>query len=408
MLGNEAMGFNEILKTHRNETIKRMLGNGGKILLVQDTMSVDYNNHKKTEGIGYISKITMGVNIHSCLGVSSNGLVLGVLDQSNFNRSQAENNTMTDWQKKLRKIDEKESNRWLETLENTAREIPQNIDTLTVCDREGDFYELLSKANELKQSILVRIVNNRNTVDNKHIMDEIRSKRTNECVSVTIPRDSRNSVPERKAVLELRYARFEVKKPNLLNRETIIPKTTNLNVIYVKEKKPPKGSKPIEWFLSTNDTIKTWEDAYKYVGYYIQRWKIERFHYVLKSGCKIESLQERSIAKTVMLILMYSIIAVPIMNITYAGRVSPDAPCSILLDSNEWKLLYCIEFETTKSPKKPYSMETAIKYLGNLGGPRRAPSGGPPGLKTIWLGLVKLYTLLSFKELLACDFVGQV
>jgi hypothetical protein len=36
----------------------------------------------------------------------------------------------------------------------------------------------------------------------------------------------------------------------------------------------------------------------------MQRWKIERFHYVLKSGCAIEKLQERSIDKTATLILM--------------------------------------------------------------------------------------------------------
>jgi hypothetical protein len=31
---------------------------------------------------------------------------------------------------------------------------------------------------------------------------------------------------------------------------------------------------------------------------------------------------------------------------------------------------------------------------------------GPPGVKTIWKGLQKLYTLLDYRELF--DFVGQV
>jgi hypothetical protein len=69
------------------------------------------------------------------------------------------------------------------------------------------------------------------------------------------------------------------------------------------------------------------EEAYEYVGYYMQRWKIERFHYVLKSGCGIEKLQERSIEKTSVLIMMYSIIAVMIVKMTYTARLTPEAPC---------------------------------------------------------------------------------
>jgi hypothetical protein len=132
----------------------------------------------------------------------------------------------------------------------------------------------------------------------------------------------------------------------------------------------------------------------------MQRWKIERFHYVLKSGCAIEKLQERSIDKTTALILMYSIVAVMIMNMTYAGRLTPDAPCSLLLGEEEWKLLYCVANKTRKEPKKPYTMKEAIDYLGWLGGPKRAPSDGPPGVKTIWIGLMKLHILLAYRRYL--------
>jgi hypothetical protein len=51
-----------------------------------------------------------------------------------------------------------------------------------------------------------------------------------------------------------------------------------MHVIYVKEEHPPKGNEPIEWFLMTNELVNTAEEAYKYVGYYMQRWRIERFH----------------------------------------------------------------------------------------------------------------------------------
>jgi hypothetical protein len=148
----------------------------------------------------------------------------------------------------------------------------------------------------------------------------------------------------------------------------------------------------------TNEPVNTVEEAYKCVENYMQGWKIERFHYVLKSGCAIEKLQEQSIDKTVSLILMYSIIAVILLNITYMGRVNPEAPCSILLGPAEWKLLYCMANKTKEGPKKPYTIKEAVDYPGRLGGPKRAPSDGPPGVKTIWIGLMKLYILLAYRE----------
>ena len=89
LLGNENLDREEILKTHREATARRMTQQGGTILAVQDTTSLNYNTHEKTEGIGYISENTLGVNIHSCLAVSAEGLALGILDQSSYNREQA-------------------------------------------------------------------------------------------------------------------------------------------------------------------------------------------------------------------------------------------------------------------------------------------------------------------------------
>jgi hypothetical protein len=188
------------------------------------------------------------------------------------------------------------------------------------------------------------------------------------------------------------------KTPAYLNHVKTLPESIAVNVIYVKEERPPKGKEPIEWFLMTNEPVNTVEEAYEYARYYARRWKIERFHYALKSGRGIEKLQERSIDKTLSLILMYSIIAVKLLNMTYIGRVNPEALCSILLGPDEWKLLYCIANKTKKEPEKPYTMKEAVDYLGWIGGPKRAPSDGPPGVKTIWIGLMKLYILLAYRE----------
>jgi len=398
LLGNENLDREEILRAHREATVRRMTQQGGTVLAIQDTMSLNYNTHKKTEGIGYISDKTLGVNIHSCLAVSVEGLPLGLLDQSSYNREQAKDDSRSHESKKVRALEEKESYRWVKTLETSTADLPQEVKVISVCDREGDMYELLDAAESAGQLFLIRVAQNRMTVDNRQILDAVRKKQCMGKVTITIPRDSRRNLKEREGILQIRYCRFEIKRPKILDKNKALKGSIEVWVVYAKEENPPEGVEPIEWFLMTNEPVETVEAAYERVKYYTQRWKIERFHFVLKSGCAVEKLQERSIDKTTMLVLMYSIIAVGIMNLTFIARIHPDEPCTVFFEEEEWKVLYCAANKTKKAPRKPYSIQEAVTYLGRLGGPKRAPSDGPPGLKTVWRGLMTLNTLLDYRE----------
>jgi len=61
MPDNGKLNREEALRTHREATIRRMAQHGGTILAVQDTTSLNYNTHGKTEGIGYISDKTLDI-----------------------------------------------------------------------------------------------------------------------------------------------------------------------------------------------------------------------------------------------------------------------------------------------------------------------------------------------------------
>ena len=397
LLGNEKTDDKEILRVHREATKQRIQGNK-VILAIQDTMSANYDGHKKTEGIGYIGDKTLGINIHSCLAVTPDGLVLGILDQTWYTRSIRKDDSASHDKKKQRPIEEKESYRWLETLRNSTLNMPAETKFIHICDREGDMYELFEDASTTGQTFLMRIVQNRTTTDGNRVIDEIKKTSPAGEISVIIPRDSRKNIKERKALLKISYKNFDVKKPILKNVNKGLCSSVNMNVIYVREAHEDLGVEPIEWILATNDEISGFDDAYEKVCYYIQRWKIERFHYVLKSGCQIEKLQERSAGKTVTLILMYSIIAVRILYLTYLARICPDIQCNIMFDEDEWKVLYCAANKTKKPPSEPYSIKEAVEYIAVLGGLKGAKSDGAPGLKIIWTGLNKLYVLLAYRE----------
>ena len=68
------------------------------------------------------------------------------------------------------------------------------------------------------------------------------------------------------------------------------------------------------------------------------------------------------------------------------------------MEEDEWKALYCTANKTKKIPKTPYTIAEAITYLSWLGGPKRSPGDGPPGVKTIWIGLEKFNALLAYRE----------
>jgi hypothetical protein len=325
--------------------------------------------------MGYFCDNALGINLHTCLAVTPEGLVLGVLDQSASTRPEENKENRDDTtahEKKRRDISEKESYRWLETMQRSNAGIPPEIKVINVCDREGDMYELFEAAHNTGKIFLVRVAQNRLTTSNEKIIDEIKKREPAGKINVAIPRNSRKNTKARAAVLDVSFATFDLKRPGILSNKKG-ENSIKANVIYVKERIKAAGSagatettetiettKPsepiespvpaeipsniendVEWILITNDTVESFDDACEKINYYVQRWKIERFHYVLKSGCQVERLQERTYEKMVVLLSMYSVIAIFLLNMTYLARVAPDAPCTILLNEEEWKVLYC-------------------------------------------------------------------
>ena len=213
--------------------------------------------------LGYVCEQTLGVNIHSCLAVTVDGLVSGVSAQSSYNRAQPSDNTRTHDSKKVEPLEEKESCRWVQTPGGSTETLPEGIHVVTVCDREGDMYELFDGAESKGQAFLIRIVQNRKTVENGKILDEIRAKPCMGRVKTVIPRNSRAGVKEREAVLQIRYGRFGIKRPSILNKVKHLKATREATVIYVREEPRNESTEPVEWFLMTNEKVDNVEDAYE-------------------------------------------------------------------------------------------------------------------------------------------------
>ena len=121
----------------------------------------------------------------------------------------------------------------------------------------------------------------------------------------------------------------------IIYQETNTREKLELTAIYVHE----SGKKGTEWFLLTTVTVKSEKEIEKLVQCYAHRWKIERFHFILKSGCKIEKNQAREYGRLSFLTLLYSVIAMQILNLTYLGKICPEISSGIVFVEEEWKVL---------------------------------------------------------------------
>ena len=121
--------------------------------------------------------------------------------------------------------------------------------------------ELFDEADSSGQAFLIRIMQNRKTVENQKILDEIRTKPCMGRVKTVIPRNSRAGVKEREAVLQIRHDRFEIQRPSILNKVKHLKSAQEVHVIYVREEQQDKTIEPVEWFLMTNEPVASVEDA---------------------------------------------------------------------------------------------------------------------------------------------------
>ncbi|MBM3283859.1 transposase, partial [Candidatus Gottesmanbacteria bacterium] len=80
--------------------------------------------------------------------------------------------------------------------------------------------------------------------------------------------------------------------------------------------------------MSTPEVDKLFiEDAKKVILWYTRRWIIERFHYCLKSGCRIEELQLQEKKRLERALAIYCIVAWKLLYLTYYAREYPDHSC---------------------------------------------------------------------------------
>ena len=359
------------------------LENTNEVLIIHDTSNISFNE-LQAEGLGYLdSKLGRGIMCHSSIAVSTEGLPLSLIHQHTWVRP-LENLEQSEKVKQARKFEYKESYRWYRGIAQVNKLLNTEIKKVHIADREADMYELFFCAYEPNTELLIRSHYNRSLPDGSHLWEAVGATAAKGEITLSIPdAKGRKSIP---VTAEVRYQSVEILRPS---RSKASYESVELTAIEIKQT-DNDSTDTIHWKLLTTLEVKDLNDVLKYIKWYTYRWLIERFHYVLKSGTKIEELQLKQASSLQKAIALYSIAGFRIMQLVYQSRTHPEASCELVLTRAQWHVLYVLIHHSNDIPEQPPSLAQAVMWIGRLGGHLGRKSDGPPGLKTTWLGYQRI------------------
>jgi hypothetical protein len=378
-----------ILAPHVQQSLERASGQA-RVLVVQDTTDLDFSTHPDTVGLGPLDNAWVrGLKVHSALLVSLAGVPLGLLHQTVWARP-AKPVAVS---RRQRATAEKESQRWLTSLQASQASVPPAVGVITVADREADIFDLFASPRRPGSELLIRAAHNRRVSQSEaYVQTAIRATPVAGTVTISVPRHE--AVPARVAVLSVRFASLTWLPPRHHQQRAKLPPVP-VQVVLAHEDQPPAGAPPVSWLLVTTLPVTALAQAQQIVAWYALRWLIERFHFVLKSGCGLEALQLETAARLQRALATYDLVSWRLLWLTYQARLQPDQRAVPSLSAEEVHLLYRLRFPKAPDPNQTPTLHDAVRWIAQLGGFLARTRDGEPGVKTIWRGLRRLADLLD-------------
>ncbi|HEX5501893.1 MAG TPA: IS4 family transposase [Thermomicrobiales bacterium] len=377
-----------IRRAHAARTVARLAGQA-TVLAIQDTTDLDFTHHPATAGLGPLGHpAQQGLKVHSTLAASVDGVPLGLLHQQVWRRDPARRGQRR--RRRQRATAEKESQRWLTAWRAAQAAVPAATAVVTIADREADIYDFFAQPRRPGGEFLIRAAQDRCVQrggEAGRLWATLRRAPAGGTLEVAVPRgDDR---PARRATLTLRWASLALRPPrNRPKREGLAP--VAVRAVLAEEAAPPPGATPVRWLLLTTLPVATRADAARCVRWYTYRWLIERYHFALKSGCRVEALQLHTAAGLERALATYGVVAWRLLWLTYQARRAPDAPCDGVLAPHEWQALWCTLQRTPAPPAQPPSLRDAVRGIARLGGFLGRAADGEPGVQVVWRGLRRL------------------
>jgi hypothetical protein len=406
LFDNEALEPAAVLGAHREATLLRARGQA-VVLAVQDTTSLNFSTHGHTRGLGPISNNadkTIGLLLHTTLLLREDGQALGVLEALVLARDPAQFKAGAKGARNRQPAEQKESRKWHQSATASAQAAAALAGTLVINigDREGDSYELFLHHRELQaqgagaHELLIRCQHDRRlTHDHDGLFSHLQKQPVAAHWSVEVPR--RPGQKARLATLAIRCTQVRFAPPAHQVKYRGQSEEITLWAIGAQEENPAPGRAAIGWRLLSTQPVADAAAAITAVRRYSQRWQIELFHKILKSGCRIEGRQLESAARLRRCLVLDVIVAARILAMSRAGREEAGAaiPASAWLAEHEWKALWCHTQRRATAPGQPPTTGEVVRWIAGLGGFLGRKHDGHPGMIVLWRGLQRLHDIAT-------------
>ncbi|MDB4942153.1 MAG: putative transposase [Labilithrix sp.] len=299
--------------------------------------------------------------------------------------------------------------RWWRLVEKSEEVLGSDCSPVHVMDQEADSYATFAKFVESERRFVIRTYYNRVTLpDELDYANERQSRALPKIkdalacapalLTVEVPISARKAVtqtnkrkPGRDArTATLRFSATSVKVARPAWAASLGPTFLRLNIVHVREVNAPEGCDPVDWKLTTTESIETVDDIRAIVEAYRARWLIEEYFRALKQGCAYEKRQLENKNAILNSLAVFAPIAWQMLALRTAARCDDNVPASSVLNRLKIRIL---ERHPKIRLQPGASARAAMFAIAQLGG--HIKNNGDPG----WIVLGRGYDkILSMEE----------
>lgn len=364
------------------------------VVVPEDGTSLKLTDTQGDKGTGPIgSRVAgaRGLQVMTALGVSEEGVPLGVLAQRSWARG-SQPVSKSGGGHDARHSEERESFQWLAVMEEVLLALAQ-MDCAArpwfQKDRGADCWQLLQYMGRQREVLVtVRAAQNRRLAGCQgYLFGVLRHAPVLGRLDVQVP--AQEGRPARTARLKVRARQVRLL---LRDRRTGRRDVCTLWALSAREVGAlPQGQQRLCWRLLTNFPLTSFQDACRVLRAYGLRWRVEDFHKTWKSVCRVEDSQLRSAQAIEKWARLLADNAMRIERLKHLARTQPDAPANVELSQEEVDALLILKRPEDFKARRLPSISTAVTLIAELGGYTGSTSSrGPPGSITIGRGLQQL------------------
>lgn len=387
---------------------------GQDVLVLQDTTEYNYWHHRgqiKENTLGRLShQIGLGYFAHCALAINAqDDFPLGYSHMQMWVRPIDGPDKQQRQYLKL-PIEEKESYRWITTIEESQKVLQKARSLTFIADRECDIYELWERCSATPNTnLIIRSRGERKLEDSTSLYSHIAGLPVTSRMDIEVQENKKKKRSKHQATLEIKWSKIKIKAPNNKKGAPV-----ELCAVEARESNQTvKGNEsPVHWMLLTTRQITDAEKAAAVIADYCKRWSIEILFSVTKTrGVNVEESQLAQGQALMKLGMMAFQTALQILQLKHQreGKGKQEYSLRIVFDQQQEALMEKLirqwegKTEKQKNPYKKGTLARASWLIARMGGWNGYKSESPPGVKTFSMGMKRFEDMFTAYLILKKD-----